>query len=160
MPPSEKNLDISQMLFESAKRRKEEKTKLLESIGVKEYFEEGNITINTRTCKGAECKLCIEACPTKALYWGYGQVKIMEELCVYCTACVLSCIVDDCIMITRKQAEKGTERYGTPSEVFALLSNLSNAKRMGAINNRFPSPEKYMELRIKTAHKESQFIRR
>ena len=157
MPSQERNLDISKMLFESAKRRKEEKTKLLESLGVKEYFEEGSITINKRICKGVECKLCVDACPTKALYWGYGQVRITDELCVYCAACVLSCIVDDCIRITRNRTEKGTERYGTPSEVFTLLSNLSNVKRLGAVSNRFSSPEKYLELRIKMVHRESDF---
>jgi ferredoxin len=155
MPATEKNLDVYQMLNESAKRKKEEKTKLLESLGVKEYFEEGSITINKRTCKGVECKLCVDACPTNALYWGYGEVKINEELCVYCAACVLSCIVDDCIRITRKRMGKGTECYGTPSEVFTLLSNLSNVKRLGAVSGRFPSPEKYLELLIKMAYKES-----
>ncbi|MBS7614310.1 hypothetical protein KEJ18_01035 [Candidatus Bathyarchaeota archaeon] len=149
MKAKEENLDIFQMLSESAKRRKEEKARILESFGLKNFFDEGNITINMRTCKGAECKLCIKACPTNALYWGYGQVKIIEELCLYCAACVLNCIVDNCITISRKRIEKKTEKFGTPREAFMLLNILSSTKRAKIIEKRFPSQESYLEIRIR-----------
>jgi len=51
------------------KEKKEKRAELLKSMGVKEYFEEGSIEIDMRTCRGLECDLCIEACPTNALYW-------------------------------------------------------------------------------------------
>jgi len=145
MPSKERSLDIFQMLYESTKKRMEEKSRLLESLEIKEYFREGSIRINRRTCKGIECKLCIEACPTNALYWGYGEVKIVEDLCVYCTACVLSCIVDDCIQVTRKRTRGKTERFGTPSEVLKLLKNISSEKKLDVTNRRFPSLERYLE---------------
>jgi len=145
MSSKEKSLDIFQMLYESAKKRLEEKTRLLDSLGVKEYFSEGSIRINKRTCKGIECKLCIEACPTDALYWGYGDVKIIEDLCIYCAACVLSCIVDNCIQVKRKRTDGKNENFGTPSEVSKLLKNISSKRRLTVTNRRFPSIERYLE---------------
>jgi len=145
MSRKEESLDIFQMLYESAKKRLEEKARLLDSLGVKEYFSEGSIRINKRTCKGIECKLCIEACPTNALYWGYGDVKIIEDLCIYCAACVLSCIVDNCIQVKRKRTDGKNENFGTPSEVSKLLKNISSKKRLDVTNRRFPSIERYLE---------------
>jgi len=144
MLSKERSPDIFQMLFESAKKRREEKSRLLESLGVKEFFEEGSIRINKRTCKGVECKLCTEACPTNALYWGHGEVKIVQDLCIYCAACVLSCIVDNCIQITRKRIDGKTESYGTPSDVLRLLKTKSSEKSLCATRRRFPSSERYL----------------
>jgi ferredoxin len=68
------SIDIYGRLLEASKRKKREKrAQLLQSIGVKEFFEEGNIKIDMKTCKGVECKLCIKACPTNALYWKTGE---------------------------------------------------------------------------------------
>jgi ferredoxin len=64
---------------EKKKRRKE----LLEPTGVKELFKEGKIGINKFTCVGGQCKLCIKACPTNALYWSTGGIRITEDLCIY-----------------------------------------------------------------------------
>lgn len=146
----EATMDIFQLLYESAKKKREEKAKLLESLGIKEYFEEGSIRINKRTCRGIECDLCIKACPTNALYWGYGEVKIAEDLCIYCTACVLSCIVDNCIQVTRKRPNGTIERFSTPTEVLDLLNNINSKKRLEITNRRFPKLEDYIEslLRI------------
>ncbi len=137
MSSKKESLDIFQMLYEASKRKREERTRLLESIGVKEYFKEGNIRINNRTCRGVECKLCIKACPTNTLYWGQGEVKIIEGLCIYCAACVLICIVDNCIQITRKRTDGKIERCGTPSEVIKLLEKISSKKRLDITNRRF-----------------------
>lgn len=146
----EATMDIFQLLYESAKKKREEKAKLLESLGIKEYFEEGSIRINKRTCRGIECDLCIKACPTNALYWGYGEVKIAEDLCIYCTACVLSCIVDNCIQVTRKRPNGTIERFSTPTEVLDFLNNINSKKRLEITNRRFPKLEDYIEslLRI------------
>ncbi len=141
--------DIFQLLLESAEKKREEKARLLESLGVKEYFEEGSITIDKRTCDGIECKLCIEACPTNALYWGYGEVKITEELCVYCAACVLCCIVDDCIYITRKRPNGEIEEFSTPTEASKLLTNINTKKRVDITKRRFPKLEEYIESLIR-----------
>jgi len=34
------------------------------------------VKINKSICQGIECRLCIKACPTNALYRSYGQLKI------------------------------------------------------------------------------------
>jgi len=159
MPSKERSLDIFQMLHESTKKRMEEKSRLLESLEIREYFREGSIRINKRTCKGIECKLCIEACPSSALYWGYGEVKIIEDLCIYCTACVLSCIVDKCIQVTRKRADGKNESFGTPGEVLELLKNISSEKKLGVTNRRFPSLERYLEDLIHSkSHRKTDYF--
>jgi len=143
MPESEgSSLDIYQLLQEASRKRESEgKTQLLQSIGVKEFFEEGNIRIDKNTCKGVECKLCIEACPTNALYWKAGEVGIVKELCVYCAACVWSCVVDNCIQITRKRPNGETEKICTQKQVLTLLDNINSKKRAKITRDLF-LPEK------------------
>lgn len=114
----------------SKKRRKKERDEILQSLGVKDFFEEGSISIDKRTCKGLECKFCINACPTNALYWRSGEVDVTEELCIFCAACVANCIVDDCIKVTRKRPDGKLERYATSAGVFALLSSINSRKRI------------------------------
>jgi Na+-translocating ferredoxin:NAD+ oxidoreductase RNF subunit RnfB len=123
------------------KRRKE----LLASSGVKEFFEEGNISINKRTCWGLECKLCIEKCPTNALYWKTGEVGIVEDLCVYCGACVLCCMVDDCIKVERKREDGKTERFSKPKEVVKTQDKINAKKRFQRVKEVFPTCEAYCE---------------
>jgi len=139
------SMDIYRLLLEaSKKRRKEKRAQLLQSIGVKEFFEEGNIRIDKKTCRGVECKLCIKACPTNALYWKYGEVGIVEELCVFCTACVLSCIVDDCIVVGRERPNGEVERFGKPADVLNLLHGINSQNRTKMVKSRFPTVEDYL----------------
>jgi ferredoxin len=111
---------------EKRQRRKE----LLEPTGVKELFKEGKININEFTCVGGQCKLCIKACPTNALYWGTGKVGLTEDLCVYCGACVLNCMVDDCIKVERKRDDGKTERFSKPRDVIMLQERSNSQKRL------------------------------
>lgn len=135
--------DIYQLLLEAARKQdKAERKQLLEEIGVKEFFEEGTITIDKKTCKGVECKLCIDACPTNALYWKAGEVGIVEELCVYCAACVWSCVVDNCIQVTRKRPNGGTEKISTQKQVVTLLDNINSKKRAKITKDLFLEEKK------------------
>jgi ferredoxin len=127
------------------KARKKQRQELLASTGVKEFFPEGKISINKRTCWGQECKLCIKACPTNALYWKAGEVGITEDLCVYCTACVLSCMVDDCIELERKREDGKTEKFSKPKDVMRLLHGINTKKRAERVREVFPEAEKYCE---------------
>jgi len=137
--------DIYQLLLEASKKQKKEKrAQLLQSIGVKEFFEEGSIRIDKKTCRGVECKLCIKVCPTNALYWKSGEVGIVEELCVFCTACVLSCIVDDCIVVGRERPNGEMERFGKPADVLNLLHNINSRNRTKMVKSRFPTVEDYL----------------
>jgi Fe-S-cluster-containing hydrogenase component 2 len=115
-------------------RKRKQRRELLTTIGVTEFFVEGSIQINRRTCKGLECRLCLESCPTNALYWNSGEVGIVRELCVYCGACVLSCIVDDCIRIERKRASGQIERFSNSKDFMKLQHEINGAKRFVKID--------------------------
>lgn len=126
------------------KRRKIKRSQLLETMKVKQFFDEGNITINERTCQGLECELCIKVCPTKALYWRNGKVGIINDLCVYCGACVVACIVDDCIEVTRTREDGKVERFSKPIEVTRLFRTINSERRRKRLESIFPSREVYL----------------
>ncbi len=142
--------DIFQILTEtSEEEKKRQREKLLAPLGVKEFFSEGTITINKRTCKGLECKLCIKACPTSALFWKTGEVGLTLELCIYCGACVLNCIVDDCIRISRKRPDGNIENFNSPRGFVALQHGIDAKKRFEKILEVFPTPEDYINQQRK-----------
>jgi len=138
--------NIFQMLTETMeKEKKKRREEFLAPLGVEEFFVEGKININKRTCEGVECKLCIKACPTNALFWRAGEVGITEELCIYCGACVLSCIVDDCIKITRKRENGEVETFSKPREFMMLQFGINAKKRYERIRDVFPKAEDYLK---------------
>jgi len=139
-------VDIFQILVETAdKEKKKRREEFLAPLSVKEFFVEGSISIDKRTCKGVECKLCIEACPTNALFWRAGEVGIIEELCIYCGACVLSCIVDDCVRIVRKRENGEVESFSKPKEFTTLQHGINTKKRFDRTRDIFPKPEDYLK---------------
>jgi ferredoxin len=150
-PSQSPGTDIFQILTERTKyERTGQREKLLAPLGVKEYFAEGTITLNKRTCKGLECKLCMKACPTNALFWKTGEVGLTPDLCIYCGACVLNCIVDDCIQISRKRPDGRVERFSTPRGFVALQHNIDARKRLEKILEVFPTPEDYIKQQRKS----------
>jgi ferredoxin len=143
---SSSNVDIFGLLsVDKDEEKKKQRKELLASSGVKEFFPEGKMSINKRTCWGVECKLCIEKCPTNALYWKAGEVGIVDELCVYCGACVLCCMVDDCIKVERKREDGTTERFSKPKEVVKLQDKINAKKRFQRVQEVFPTSEAYCE---------------
>jgi len=147
---SKKTNDSSSNIYEllleaSEKKRKEKRAELLKSMEVKEYFEEGSIKIDMKTCKGLECNLCVEACPTNALYWKAGEIGIVEDLCVYCSACVFNCIVDNCIQVVRKRSNGKIEKFSTPRDVLRLLHDINSGKRSERLRTLFPTAEDYLK---------------
>lgn len=152
-------IDIFQLLQETSEKREEDRrTQLLKSIGIKEYFVEGSIHINKKTCEGLECKLCIEACPTHALYWGSGEVGIVEELCIFCTACVWNCIVEDCIHVRRKRPNGEVEEFSNPREVLKLLHKINAKERGGRVKSRLEWAREIPTIR--RIHRLPTFLRR
>jgi ferredoxin len=129
-PPSIFDLmnEDSEALSEEEERKKRRK-ELIEPTGVKELFKDGKININKFTCVGGQCKLCIKVCPTNALYWGTGEVGIMEDLCVYCGACVANCMVDNCIKIERTGNDSRTEKFGKIDDIIKLDERKNTKKR-------------------------------
>ena len=145
--------DIFQILTENnEKQKKKRREELLAPLDVEEFFVEGSIDIDKKTCDGVECKLCIDACPTNALYWRLGEVGIIEELCIYCGACVLCCIVDDCIKIVRKRPDGEVEMFSKPKDFETLQHKINSEKRFKKVREVFPRPEDYLK-RIKSKKK-------
>ena len=147
----EQSVNIFELLSEEASEpEKKEKPKsrraeLLEPMGIKERFEEGSISIDMRTCRGLECNLCLKACPTNALYWKAGEIGIIDDLCIHCTACVANCMVDDCIKVTRKRPDGTTESFSNAKDVCVLLRNINLKKGMDKLKSRYPTVEEYFE---------------
>ena len=143
---SSSNVDIFNLLSDDKdKAKKKRRQELLASSGVKEFFEEGSINIDKRTCWGVECKLCIDKCPTNALYWKTGEVGIVEDLCVYCGACVLCCMVNDCIKVERKREDGKTEHFSKPHDVVKVQEEINTEKRVQRVKDVFPTHEAYCE---------------
>jgi ferredoxin len=143
---SSPSVDIFDLLVDNGeKAKKKRREELLASSGVKEFFAEGSISVDKRTCHGLECKLCIKACPTNALYWKAGEIEVVDDLCVYCGACVLSCMVDDCITIARKREDGKVEKFSKPTDVLKLENRINAKKRFERIREVFPTAEDYCE---------------
>lgn len=149
--------DIFQLLMETGeKENRKRRQELLAPLDLTEFFVEGRVSINQRTCRGVDCKLCIKTCPTNALFWKAGGVGITSELCIYCGACVLSCIVDDCIKVERKRQGEKLEKFSNP-KAFTALQNKINAKkryeRIEEIRGLLPKPEDCLKKRMSEAKK-------
>jgi Fe-S-cluster-containing hydrogenase component 2 len=138
-------VNIYDLLLEASDKKKEKnrRAELLKSMGVEDFFENGSIKIDMRTCRGIECNLCIKACPTNALYWKAGEIGIEEDLCIYCTACVLNCCVDHCIEVTRKRPDGKTESFSTPKHIMRLMRNIISNKKRKCVKSIFENPEDY-----------------
>ena len=138
------SMDIYGILLEAGKKKNREKrAQLLQSIEAKEFFEEGKISIDMKTCRGVECKFCIKMCPTNALYWkSSGEVGITEELCIYCASCVLNCMVDNCIKVERKRSNGEMEQFSKPSDVTKLLEDVNTRNRIKTVKSLFSEEEK------------------
>lgn len=148
----EQSVNIFDLLSEVPEEKEEKKekpksrrTELLESMGIKDCFEEGSINIDMRTCRGIECNLCVKVCPTNALYWKAGEIGIMEDLCIHCTACVASCMVDDCITVTRKRPDGKIEKFSNVKDVCTLQCNLCSQKRKERVESLYPTVKEYFE---------------
>jgi ferredoxin len=138
----------SEALSEEEERKKRRK-ELIEPTGVKELFKEGKISINKFTCVGGQCKLCIKACPTNALYWGTGEVGIIDDLCVYCGACVANCMVDNCIKVERTGEDSKTEKFSKIGDIIKVEERKNTKKRFERVktnaatlrSTKLPKPE-------------------
>ena len=152
MPPKdeEKKSSFFDLLEEVPDEVEEQKPKtgraeLLDSMGVKDCFEEGSISIDMRTCRGIECNLCVKACPTNALYWKGGDIGIIEDLCIHCTACVANCMVDDCIQVTRKRPDGKKESFSNAKDVCMLLKKINSKKEVERVKSLYPTVEEYLD---------------
>lgn len=135
----------SESQVDAEAERRARRKELLEPTGVKELFKEGKINVNKFTCVGGQCRLCIKACPTNALYWSTSGVGITEDLCVYCEACVLNCMVDDCIKVERKREDGAVERFSKPKDVIKLAEKLNCRKRFERVRTNAATMRHFKE---------------
>ncbi|MEM3551144.1 MAG: 4Fe-4S dicluster domain-containing protein [Candidatus Bathyarchaeia archaeon] len=98
---------------------------------MKKFFICGSIRVDMEKCKGLGCQSCINTCPTKALYWrSYpGKIEIVEDRCVFCAACVLSCPVERCIYVFRKRNDSISENFSSQKDVIRLFNIINSRKR-------------------------------
>jgi Na+-translocating ferredoxin:NAD+ oxidoreductase RNF subunit RnfB len=156
MPQNRYTVDIFGLLSEGTAESEKKKNReaLLAPTGVKDVFQEGNISINNYTCLGVQCKECIKVCPTNALYWGSGKIEIIEDLCVYCGACVLNCQVDDCIKLERKRDKDGEiEKFSKSKEVLLFQKKANTNKRVQRVQSVILKPQDYYAQYPKTKQK-------
>jgi ferredoxin len=131
MPDKKADYDIFSLMSNEKAKKEKPANDILAQTGIKVFFKDGKISVNTFTCTGVQCKICIKACPTNALYWKTsGEIGIIPELCIYCGACVLSCMVDNCIKIERKRDDGTIEKFSKPAHVYALEEKISGGKRV------------------------------
>ncbi|MDH5623149.1 MAG: hypothetical protein OEY39_01595, partial [Candidatus Bathyarchaeota archaeon] len=70
---------------------------------------------------------------------------IVEDLCVYCAACVFNCIVDNCIRVRRKRPNGKIENFSTPRDVLRLLHDINSRKRCDRLRSIFSTAEDYLK---------------
>jgi ferredoxin len=133
--------------------KKKSRKELLTPTGVKDIFQDGTISINIYTCVGVQCKACIKICPTNALYWGSGRIEVVEDLCVYCGACVLICQVDDCIKLERIRDNGKIEKFSKPADVLSFQKKANTDKRVQRVRSVVLKPQEYYAQYPKTKQK-------
>ena len=125
-------------------RRRSLREEVLSSLGIEDRFVKGSIWIDERKCYGPQCDLCVKACPTSAIFWREGRLIVQEEVCIYCTACVLNCMVEDCIHVRRVRPDGRVEEFSSAREVACLHRAVAGEKAVEAVERIFPSPEDYI----------------
>jgi ferredoxin len=142
---------LSEVTSDSEKKKNRET--LLATTGVRDIFQRGTISINIYTCLGVQCKACIKVCPTNALYWGSGKIEIVEDLCVYCGACVLICQVDDCIKLERVRDNDKIEKFSKSTDVLLFQKKTNTNKRVQRVRSVVLKPQEYYAQYPKTKQK-------
>ncbi len=140
MPPSKPPsifdlMNEEEQAVSEEEERKKRREELLAPTGIKEHYKDGKININKFTCVGAQCKLCIPKCPTNALYWGTGEVGVIDDLCVYCGACVVNCMVDDCIKLERTLDDGTVEKISKTQDMVKLQERKNTRRRFKRVQN-------------------------
>jgi len=105
-----------------------------------DLFQNVSLTIDHATCRLGECRICIDKCPTNALFQ-QERVELIPELCVGCGGCVLLCMVPGCIKLVRVRKDTGQKETLTiPRDVEKSLRALNKRKKLDVGRNVFALP--------------------
>ncbi|MFX0094695.1 MAG: hypothetical protein ACFFBD_23365 [Candidatus Hodarchaeota archaeon] len=112
--------------------------KIIDDLGIKrEDFEFVELKIDHSICRLGECRLCLEHCPTNALYQS-DKVELIPDLCIACAGCILLCMVPKCMKLTRIRKVTGQkEVLQTTTEVKNLINAQNSKKRQKILQEAY-----------------------
>ncbi|MHA2233453.1 MAG: ATP-binding protein [Candidatus Hodarchaeales archaeon] len=118
-----------------------EAKKMLEELNAPQLFDEIQLLIDDPVCVRSQgCRLCVDKCPTKALYMG-NKVEFIQDLCNGCGGCVRVCMVPGCITLTRRRKSTGRlENFSTPLDT-QKIDAAENARKKYALILKRPLGE-------------------
>ena len=94
-----------------------------------DLFQNISLTIDHPICILGQCRLCLDKCPTNALYQK-ERVELIPELCIGCGACVLVCMVPGCIKLVRERKDNHKkETLSVPKDVEKSLNAVNKRKK-------------------------------
>lgn len=94
-----------------------------------DLFQNISLTIDHPICILGECRLCLDKCPTNALYQK-ERVELIPELCIGCGGCVLVCMVPGCIKLVRERKNNHKKEILTvPKDVEKSLNAVNKRKK-------------------------------
>ncbi len=125
-------------------RRRALREEVLGALGIPDFFVEGSVRIDRSKCYGVECDLCVKACPTKAIFWRSGELVVQEEICIYCMACVVNCMVEGCITVRRVRPDGTVEEFSSVRDAARLLHAISGRKANEAVSAIYPDEEAFL----------------
>ena len=132
------------MVEEEEKRQRAVREEVLEALGIPEFFVKGSVHVDLNKCYGVECDLCVKACPTSAIFWRSGRLVVQEEICIFCTACVVNCMVKDCITVRRVRPDGTVEEFSSLDDVARLLRAVAGRRANDMVERLFPSPGDFL----------------
>lgn len=114
-----------------------ETKKMLEELNAPQLFDEIQLSIDDPVCVRSQgCRLCVDKCPTKALYMG-NKVELIQDLCIGCGGCVRVCMVPGCITLIRRRKSTGRlENSSTPLDTQKIDAAENARKKYALILNR------------------------
>ncbi len=110
--------------------------RILEELNAPQLFKDIVLSIDDPICVRSQgCKLCVDKCPTKALYMG-NKVELISGLCNGCGGCVRVCMVPGCMTLTRTRIDTNRiEKFSTPNQI-QKIDNARNALKRQTLISR------------------------
>ena len=111
--------------------------KILEELNAPQLYDEIKLSIDDAICVRSQgCKLCVEKCPTHALYMG-NKVELIQDLCNGCGGCIRVCMVPGCMSLTRKRKNTGRlEKFSRPLQAQKIDAAENSRKKHRLILDR------------------------